>query len=1264
MVGYSSLVLLVVLSSVSSLCIEEYFICVTNDAERACNHPSNITVNVASVSRLLRNPPRCLTLHFTSGLHVLEKHLVAEVSSSTITIIGEIHPPTRVQCNTNVLWFENHVLFLFNITFEKCSPRIAIAAIYVKSTFLTLKNVVMQNSGRGIRVEECQQIKLSNCTFLNNSKGHIDVSIVSELEGLIDAHIEINQSRFYNGFNKEKRAGLLISRFSTVRATCTIKIFDSVFLNNTPSHIIIKEEYSDRLRIIERTMVVRIERCTFMQSFFGIYIAKLDDSPENIMFVSVSKTTIASNIYAGIVVSNSNFVRIFKNKVLDNSGTGISIVRTFACDHAPTPVISKVEFVNNSLAVSLGISFCQSEGEKKKEAEIRECIFDNNKNISSLVYLFDTLYGSALYPGYDMVVQIKDSNFTNNVGRKERNSTININCSLISAFNLTVVMSNASFINNTCTGILLNSTALKIEKDLYFVKNYVRSGSAIYITKSPKKSSISFYPNTSIHCVENRATKFGGVIYSDETCEEQRKECFFQLDLVQTFSPTFYFTSNRADEGGDAIFGGCLSGCLQQSGEVIDLQDSENIFWNLISLSTKYRSQSNFAEHPYRVVFCDSASDSGRLTCKDDHEVSVFRGGTFTVKLMVTGDLCSPSFNIIHASMPPGLERGVEIRRGDNYQQANPSCEPHTYGLRGGQGNASNFTLSIELDLQEKSFIRNGLNRLTVHYINQCPPGFQLDAMKEKCRCSSLLESEGVVCVDSDFSFNVPALTWIGIFKDQVAIGTFCQYCKANGVRNIKNLSMTDDLCIEKRTGTLCGKCGKRYSIKLGGYQCDDCSKSSYQGYLLTFMFAIVGFILVLTMLKFNFTVSTGLINGLIFYANIVYSNHSFFLPLNRDINGGYLNNAVYFLFIFKAWLNLDFGFDICYFHNTDTYIVTWLQFAFPIYIWLIIFVVVVASRYSTRLSKFTGHNTISVLATLLFLSYTKLLLAVLSALSYTVLQLSDNKISAHLWSSDGNVPYLAGKHAWLFIMSFLMIILYIFPFTVLVALGPFLISKSRHRVLRWIHRLRPFLDAFYGPYTRDYYYWPGILLILRVIIVFLFAFYSTGDGSFVLLSIVLSLVSLFLLWMVIGKTHKVSLHRKRALNLLELFFVTNLTTFAAISLYFRLKYPKQIHRQQILAVVMTGSVFCMFCCIVAYNIFSVVRSWRITQKIIRSIRNRKKSTDTAIGQEQLDEDSIGTYFNNRGNTPLVTQSEVEMSIRIPPRSTNDLREPLLELKD
>ena len=38
---------------------------------------------------------------------------------------------------------------------------------------------------------------------------------------------------------------------------------------------------------------------------------------------------------------------------------------------------------------------------------------------------------------------------------------------------------------------------------------------------------------------------------------------------------------------------------------------------------------------------------------------------------------------------------------------------------------------------------------------------------------------------------------------------------------------------------------------------------------------------------------------------------------------------------IFIAWLNLDFGIETCFYDGMDAYSKTWLQFVFPLYIWV-----------------------------------------------------------------------------------------------------------------------------------------------------------------------------------------------------------------------------------------------------------------------------------------------------------------------------------------
>jgi len=90
-------------------------------------------------------------------------------------------------------------------------------------------------------------------------------------------------------------------------------------------------------------------------------------------------------------------------------------------------------------------------------------------------------------------------------------------------------------------------------------------------------------------------------------------------------------------------------------------------------------------------------------------------------------------------------------------------------------------------------------------------------------------------------------------------------------------------------------------------------------------------------------------------------------------------------LTIFIAWLNLDLGIEICFYNGMDAYAKTWLQFAFPSYIWLAAGLIIFLSRRSTHMARLMGRNAIQVLATLFLLSYTKLLQTIIAVLSFTV---------------------------------------------------------------------------------------------------------------------------------------------------------------------------------------------------------------------------------------------------------------------------------------
>ena len=102
-----------------------------------------------------------------------------------------------------------------------------------------------------------------------------------------------------------------------------------------------------------------------------------------------------------------------------------------------------------------------------------------------------------------------------------------------------------------------------------------------------------------------------------------------------------------------------------------------------------------------------------------------------------------------------------------------------------------------------------------------------------------------------------------------------------------------------------------------------------------------------------NLTVSKGHINGIIFYADVIRISQTVFFP----IEGGGT-----FLILFIAWLNLDLGIEMCFYDGLDAYAKTWLQFVFPLYVWLMVIAIIVASHYSTIASKIFGNNGLQVL--------------------------------------------------------------------------------------------------------------------------------------------------------------------------------------------------------------------------------------------------------------------------------------------------------------
>ena len=236
-------------------------------------------------------------------------------------------------------------------------------------------------------------------------------------------------------------------------------------------------------------------------------------------------------------------------------------------------------------------------------------------------------------------------------------------------------------------------------------------------------------------------------------------------------------------------------------------------------------------------------------------------------------------------------------------------------------------------------------------------------------------------------------------------VSNHCPYdYRKTGVVNV-SLDHPDTQCAFNHFGRLCGGCQSGLSLALGSTECLNCP-NSYHLALLT-LFAFLGLALVFFIKVLNLTVAEGTINELIFYANILQANQAVFFP-TRSAGETYIIKDV--LKVFIAWLNLDLGVTTCHFNGVDGYWKTWLQFVFSLYLCAVTMFIVVLSRKFQSVAKRFGNNSVPVLATLILLSYTKLLRTIISALSLSFLEVSDKSTFA-VWSFDGNIEYLRGKH-------------------------------------------------------------------------------------------------------------------------------------------------------------------------------------------------------------------------------------------------------------
>ena len=351
--------------------------------------------------------------------------------------------------------------------------------------------------------------------------------------------------------------------------------------------------------------------------------------------------------------------------------------------------------------------------------------------------------------------------------------------------------------------------------------------------------------------------------------------------------------------------------------------------------------------------------------------------------------------------------------------------------------------------------------------------------------------------------------------------------------------------------------------------------------------------------------------DNLLYYSNVFSTISSSLFSLSSQLS---------FPTMFIAWLNLDIGIDTCFFDGLDTYSKTWIQLAFPVYIISLVVLIIIICQYSTRFARLIGRaDPVATLATLILLSYAKLLSVTITVLSFAVLRYPDDSYDI-VWLPDGHVKYFHGKHIPLAIVALLIILIGI-PYTLLLFLWQWIVRLSKWKVFNWTRnsKLNAFVATYQVPLNNKYRYWTGLLLIVRVILYITASVTVSANPQTIPVTVIMLVGGLLLFKGIIG----VRVHKKTLVDMLHTVVYFNLLAVSTLSLYdFKTDFTSQTtlaHISSVITLILLIGAIC-------YQVFLLI-----------NVRKRKITRSLQVNNEQ----PLNTIPPNKN---VVTHSVIEIS--------------------
>ena len=809
-------------------------------------------------------------------------------------------------------------------------------------------------------------------------------------------------------------------------------------------------------------------------------------------------------------------------------------------------------------------------------------------------------------------------------------------CGVLTVAYSNVTIANSTFANNLNTALTTYRSTITLSGDVSFVNNTGTKGGAMALYSS----TLNIQRNASVDFVNNVAREMGGAIYVPIANNPYVSDCFYQLLDYSNSSEAYrlQFLGNMARGGGDHIYGANMySNCRVAKvtwffwiSETIHSYQAMKYFFEI----SPTNSLSSISSDQRGICLCDPI---GRPRCADSiwdfyQTRDVTPGEMFTLPAVVVGGSFGTTTGAVYAGFLPlnGSNDDLPSLK-DKFQYTQwvtdrSECTQLLYTVYSNYTDEtvvlyltstnespstvrSKLGMSGELEEQIQLYTSEGVisndlqaaPRFVYIRLLPCPKGFSLTGNPPKCNCYDIkLNADYYIGCDVRDGMGYVTWSgpiWIGLQGNETFVVNYrciSDYCK-QGLKTVDLENDTDQQCSFNHASRLCGGCREGYSLAIGSSHCIHCPNNNNLSLLIFFVAA--GFLLVLLISVLNLTVTQGAINGLIFYANIVWAYQGVLFHQQT-----HTNVVMMFEKTFIAWLNLDFGIETCFFNGLNAFWKTWLQYVFPLYTAGLF---TIGLRYSSNLSKLFGDRSVPTLATLLFLSHTKLLRTIIASLELSHLTNYPSQSLLYVWSIDGRLDYGRFPHITLLLVAIACLVFLWLPYTILLFLMQWLRRLPHSTMSKWITRYKPVIDAYSAPLKDRHHYWFGVLLLARGVLLLVASLTLNIDPS-VSLFLLLG-VSTFLLCYV----NYMQVYRKVSVLILESTFLINLVILVGGAMYY-FADSESSHRIT-LTYVSIGVAFLKFCGMIV---------WSIVQALLRC-RRQSSSTESQSYTSVNGEDSV-----------------------------------------